>query len=228
MLNRDANNGSVLSDEGSIARMSADIASENDTEPGAPTRHVTVNQIVAWNIAWLRREADLKQEELGELLGWPQNKVSEAERSWNGKRTREFDAETLIALAMALEVPVNAFFLPPHDDGQDVTYMIRPAGQAEDRGMGDMMKFAITDTDGDTEIMASYRRRLLGAVGKYLGEGWRSDVARWLRRAVGREAIREGAYSMRGLRASLLALAEDVDAWYGALEQAAGEEEEGE
>lgn len=201
------------------------MESENDTGPGAPPRLITVNQVVAWNMAWLRREAEMTQQDVAGLLGWPQNKVSEAERSWGGKRTREFDAQTLVALALAFGVPVNAFFLPPADDGREVTYVIRPGGQAGDLGMGALLAIAITDTDEQTSVMASYRRRLLAAVGKYLGEEWREEVARWLKRIIGRDALREAAFRLRGLVASLLAAGEEVAGLTHALEKAAEEEE---
>lgn len=205
---------------------STDIESTNETEPGAPVRLVTVNQIVAWNIAWLRHEAGMTQQDLAELLGWPQNKVSEAERSWNGKRTREFDAQTLIALAMALDVPVSAFFLPPLDDGQAAVYVIRPPGQAKERSMADLISFAITDTDGDSGVMHAYRRRLVTSVGKYLGPEWMKEVARWLRQTLGLEALREGAYRMRAFGVSLRTEANWADAWADAIGEVIGEEEE--
>jgi transcriptional regulator with XRE-family HTH domain len=204
--------------------MSADIKSRNDTETSTPTRLVTANQVVAWNIAWLRREAGLTQEALAERLGWPQNKVSEAERSWNGKRTREFDAQTLIGLAMALGVPMAAFLLPPMDDS--AVYVIRPPGQEEDCDLGDMLAYSITDLDEDTSVMGAYRQRLLSAVGKYLGEDWRREVARWLKRIVGAERVREAAFRLRGLHALLTDLTPEVIAWAEALEDDAGEEDE--
>lgn len=204
---------------------SPDSTSENDTEADAPVRLVTVNQIVAYNIAWLRHEADLTQQELAERLGWPQNKVSEAERSWNGKRTREFDAETLIGLAMALEVPVSAFLLPPLDDQQEAVYVIRPPGQEKDCAMEDLLALVITDTDGSSDVMNSYRRRLVNTVGKYLGPEWMTEVARWLRRTLGLEALREGAYQLRAFKVSLLTEANRAGAWADAIDEAIGEEE---
>ena len=195
-------------------------------ESDAPVRLITVNQVAAWNIAWFRREAGLTQEELGELLGWPQNKVSEAERSWNGKRTREFDADELIALSLALGVPLNALFLPPLDDSRDAVYLIRPEGQDEDMGMADLLGAVLYgEADNDSEAMRSYRRRLLGQVGQYHGEDWRDEVARWLRSTEGPEALMERALRMHGDRARLLADADDLAAWAGAFEKAAREDQ---
>jgi transcriptional regulator with XRE-family HTH domain len=208
----------------SIAPMSTDESTRDSTRAKPLPREITGNQVVAWNVAWLRREAGMTQLELAARLGWPQNRVSEAERSWNGKRTREFDAHTIIALALALGVTVNALFLPPLDDGQDCAYLIRPPGYDDDLSMGELLAITITDMDEDTEIMASYRRRLLDAVGRYLGDGWRDEVAGWLRRVTGVEALREGVTRLRGLHASLLASASDVGEWADALDRAAEEE----
>jgi transcriptional regulator with XRE-family HTH domain len=197
-----------------------------ETESNAlPERLVTVNQVVARNIACYRREAGMTQHELADRLGWPQNKVSEAETSWKGKRTREFDAHTLTGLALALGVPLNALFLPPEDDGEGVRYLFRPPGVDEDLGMGDLMATVNSDSDDDGDAMASYRRRFLNAAGKYLEEGWQEEIASWLRPLVGPEELEEGAYRLRGQREQLLASA----AWLGdmadALDKARGEEE---
>jgi transcriptional regulator with XRE-family HTH domain len=190
-----------------------------------PVRLVTVNQVVAWNIAWLRRETGVTQRELGEVLGWSNVSVSEAERSWDGKRTREFDAEELIALSLAFGVPLNALFLPPLDDGRDVVYLIQPPGQNEDLGMADLLGTVLFgDPDDDSAGVTAYRRRLLGAVGQYHGEDWRDEVARWLVISQGPESARERALRMRGDRARLMADADDLGAWADAFEKAAEEE----
>lgn len=186
-------------------RMSTDGKSENDTESGTPARLVTVNQVVAWNIAWYRREAGLTQQELAGLLGWPQNKVSEAERSRDGKRTREFDAQTLAGLSLALGVPVGAFFLPPLDDGKPARYVIRPPGQREDLGMEVLMTMLVSYSDNPGAAAAGYRRRLLGATGRYLDEDWMAEVAEWSKPLVGREALIEGAMRLRGACETILA-----------------------
>lgn len=194
-----------------------------ESKQKVPIRVVTANQVVAWNIAWLRREAGMKQRELADLLGWPENKVSEAETSWNGKRTREFDAETIVALAVALGVPVNAFFLPPADDGEEVSYVIRPPGSTEELDMADLLAISITDTDEQTDVMTSYRRRLLASVGRYLGEEWEHEVAGWLRRLIGREAIKEGAFRLLGVAESMTASIGLIKSFASALNKSAEE-----
>ena len=44
---------------------------------------------------------------------WSRATVSASERSAETNRTREFDADTLLALSLALDLPVTCFLLPP-------------------------------------------------------------------------------------------------------------------
>ena len=204
------------------------MESENDTEADAPPRLITVNQIVAWNIAWFRHEAGLTQAELAARLGWPQNKVSEAERSWSGKRTREFDAHTIVALSLAFRIPVNAFFLPPLDDGTDVTYLIRPPGQP-DLDMENLIYASLPasgpGSDDDDRILIAYRDRLVNAVGRYAGGDWASEVASWFVRLFGAEVLPELIFRLRAQRSALLASAGELEMMAGAFEKAAEEEQ---
>jgi hypothetical protein len=41
-------------------------------------------------------------------VGWAKVAVSAAERSWDGKRVRKFDADEIVAIATVLGVPVSA------------------------------------------------------------------------------------------------------------------------
>ncbi len=82
--------------------------------PGADGRKITPNQVVAWNMAYYRQAAGMNQAELGERLGgWSVVSVSAAERSWDGKRVRKFDADEVTLIAAVLGVPVAAMFIPP-------------------------------------------------------------------------------------------------------------------
>ena len=79
--------------------------------------------MVAFNLASFRKVAGLTQEELGRRLGgWSAASVSAAERSWDGKRIRQFDADEIVGFAEVLDVPVIAMFLPPPDAGTQVEY----------------------------------------------------------------------------------------------------------
>jgi transcriptional regulator with XRE-family HTH domain len=86
-------------------------------------RRVSISQVVAFNVAWFRKRAGLTQEEMGQRLGgWSAASVSAAERSWDGKRVRQFDADEIIAIAAVLGVPAIALLLPPPDAGTAIEY----------------------------------------------------------------------------------------------------------
>lgn len=153
-------------------------------------RHVTVNQIVAYNMAYFRKVAGLTQEELGiRLAGWtarPWSKaaVSAAERSWDGRRTRQFDADLIFGLAEVLGVPIAAFFLPPDIDGNEERFLIDPPyfypdHVVEERHradfyyrachrMYDLLVYALSDpTHDDTPTAVRYGERLGAAIDFY-------------------------------------------------------------
>ena len=97
-----------------------------------PVRRVTVNSIVALNLAYFRKAAGLTQEELGERIGWGKSVVSTAERSWDAKRVRSFSAEDLIGIAARVQVPLAALFLPPEDDGTAFRYVLDMPGSEDE------------------------------------------------------------------------------------------------
>lgn len=149
-----------------------------------PGRHVTINQIVAYNMAYFRKAAGLTQEELArELLGWtakPWSKaaVSAAERAWDGRRVRQFDADLIFGLAVALRIPISAFFLPPDIDGVNERFLVDAPftygeGDVDDdardamfyksmcRRMYDVLLYVLSDpTEDDEPAPERYRQRL--------------------------------------------------------------------
>ena len=151
-------------------------AMEPDTGRPQP-RLVTINQVVAWNIAWYRKQAGMTQQQVADLLGWPHNKVSEAERSWDGKRTREFDAQLLADLAAVFGVPVAALFLPPILENN--TELFFPSPDGEPRTMTDLMWLAMHDNDDETPALTAYRRRFRIQAQKYLDKYWQDEHDRW-------------------------------------------------
>lgn len=209
MPDRDAKSGRVLNLSATVAAMSADAGHESGTETTGPPREVTVNQVVAWNLAWLRRAAGLTQEQLGERIGWTGAQVSEAERSWNGKRTREFDAQALTVIALGLGVPLPALFLPPLDGGP----LSFRDGTGKEHGMRDLLQAAIPDNDDETPVMGACRQRWNTTAERHFGNDpyWMRLVARW----IGDTARRRGeiAGRLRGRRDALLAAAAE----YGEL-----------
>lgn len=77
------------------------------------------NQMVAYNLSRIRRERGLTQQETVELLApflrsrWSVASLSAAERSVDRKRIKEFDADELIALSRAFDLPLMFWFIPP-------------------------------------------------------------------------------------------------------------------
>lgn len=191
---------------------------ENGTQASAQDRLLNANQVVAWNLARLRRAAGLTQGKLGDILGWTNQAVSEAERSFEGKRTREFDAQELVAIALAFGVPLIALFLPPDDDGDGTRYLLAGPG-GEEHDMGTLMAWVVMpDSASDASVMEAYRRRLRVAVGRYLDDGWVSEAGSWLRdiepaelRAERADRLRAFADSRIAEAAELLSMAQAID-----------------
>ncbi len=79
----------------------------------------TPNQLVAYNLARIRKQRALTQEQTVELLApflgvrWSVASLSAAERSVDGKRVKEFNADELIAFSRAFDVPLAFWFTPP-------------------------------------------------------------------------------------------------------------------
>lgn len=174
-----------------------------------PGEHKTVNQIVAWNIAYYRKAAGLTQEELGELIGGRSKRnVSADERSWDGGHTREFNAQELAALAAALDVPIGAFFLPPDDDGVTVRYLFHPHDRDPDcLDMGGLMAMVMPDSDSDGRAMDAYRRRLTATVRQYMGPRWSKEAEHWTESITEPELRAEAAEELRAEREALLRVA---------------------
>lgn len=116
--------------------------------------HADLNQVIALNMARWRKAAGLRQQELGELLGWSNATVSAAERSADGKRVRQFTAAEVVRIAEALGVPLAAMYLPP-------------AGE-KDEDMAALFRRILPDSMGDSPAMDAYRGALAGAARDYL------------------------------------------------------------
>jgi transcriptional regulator with XRE-family HTH domain len=158
------------------------VDNENGRPPDPdepPCELKTVNQIVAWNVAWYRRAAGFTQEQLGERIGRTKRNVSADERSWDGGHTREFSAHDLAVLAAAFGIPVTAFFLPPDDDGIRVRYELDAGEYIGRLDMGQLMEMAMPDSADVTRVLEAYRHRLITAVRQYLGVSWADDLERW-------------------------------------------------
>jgi hypothetical protein len=80
---------------------------------------LTPNQVVAFNLAQARMLTGWTQDQATEALEphlgarWSTASYSAAERSVDGNRIRNFDADEIVAFARAFELPITWFFLPP-------------------------------------------------------------------------------------------------------------------
>jgi hypothetical protein len=80
---------------------------------------LTPNQVIAYNLAQARLWKDWTQEQACEALEpylgkrWSKANYSAAERSVDGTRIRQFDADEIVAFARAFQMPIGWFFLPP-------------------------------------------------------------------------------------------------------------------
>ncbi len=80
---------------------------------------LTPGQVVAYNLAraralrgWSQQQAAIRLEpHLG--VRWSNVVLSAAERSYAGRRIRQFTADEIVAFARGFELPVAWFFLPP-------------------------------------------------------------------------------------------------------------------
>lgn len=149
-----------------------------------PEQRITLNQLIAYNMAYFRKAAGFKQEELGELLAgwvsgsWSKAAVSAAERSWDGKRIRQFDADLIYGLAHVFGLPIGALFLPPDRDGIDFRYVIVPPHEApgvRPQGMSELLTSVLTDVIPDEDVhpdddnlFKAYQSRVKVAASMYL------------------------------------------------------------
>jgi len=174
--------------------------------------------LIGYNVAFFRQASALTQEQLGERLGWTNVAVSAAERSWSGKRVRKFDADEVLALALALSVPLIALFLPPLDDGDPDFYAFAgPKGGLND--MGDLVALAVMpDSEDDEPPMDAYRDRLRAAVTRYMDPQWAEELAGWLRKIDSDEALDDRAERLRARQAELRQAAEELGDLASAIE----------
>jgi transcriptional regulator with XRE-family HTH domain len=199
-----------------------------------PARMVTLNQIAAYNMAYFRKAAGLSQEDLGQLLGgWSNAAVSAAERSWDGKRVRQFDADTLLLLAATLQIPIQALLLPPEDDGAAVRYVI-DIGYAErpiSMSMSNLFVHLAAELVSDhivpcedlTPAQAQFRDRYTAAVSHLTSEQVGEEIAEATgadRAALAAEVALTGRLDMlRTQRLALRSVLDDLDALHTVLDQ---------
>jgi transcriptional regulator with XRE-family HTH domain len=90
--------------------------------PAPDPGQADLNEVVAYNFRRARELRGWTQEETAQalegLLGQrlPQASISAIERAYEGDRRREFDAHEILAFALAFDLPLVWFFLPPPRD----------------------------------------------------------------------------------------------------------------
>jgi transcriptional regulator with XRE-family HTH domain len=185
---------------------------EADDYSSLPGEHVSINQIVAYNMAKWRKVAGLTQEQLGERLGgWSKVIVSAAERSWDGKRVRQFTADDIVEIARNLGVPIAALFLPPEDDGITKRYLYHPPGN-DCLIMASLFALVMSDpTDDDTPEMSRYRERYTAAANRYLDPGRGAELATYLDDLTTAEQLASRLERLQWQRGALAALVDDID-----------------
>lgn len=185
---------------------------------------VTADQVVALNLRHWRRAAGLTQKEAGALLGWSEDNMSSAERSWDPARDRRrFDAATLADIALTLGVPLAALFLPPPGDGDGDSARYLLAARGRNYAMGDMMALLVMpDNDDDTTVMQAYRARFNEAAARYLDPQWAATAAGLVGAGLSPSARADLAARLAGQRDALLRAAQLLGDLSGAIRENGG------
>jgi transcriptional regulator with XRE-family HTH domain len=187
----------------------------DNEQDGLPERRVNVNQVVAFNMARWRKAAGLTQEELGERLGWSNTAVSAAERSVDGKRVRQFDADDLTSIAQALGMPLIAMFLPPGDDSVSVRYLIGDDPDAP--GMANL--FALLLLDAAEPLDGAWTEALEVAVARYTDPDLGAELLARLEDITSEERRAIRLERLRWQRDALRAVLADLDSITEAMEE---------
>ena len=101
-------------------------SNKSKSAPRHPPDAVDVNRVISYNLRIAREQNNWTQEQFADRLEVvtgrrpTQASVSALERAWEGGRRREFDAQELVDLAVALNVPIVWFFLPPPGDRREI------------------------------------------------------------------------------------------------------------
>jgi transcriptional regulator with XRE-family HTH domain len=183
-----------------------------------PERVVTVNMLIAHNLAFFRKVAGMTQEELGEHLagGWTKVAVSAAERSWDGQRVRKFDADVIADIATALAVPIAALFLPPEDDGTEFNYRIRTPGtgwRCEELTMKEWFPYVVSEPgwEAGTPVLDAYTRRFAKAAGRYLDAAAEEELANRISELANEQQFAKALHEARDNEAVLNSIYDAID-----------------
>lgn len=127
---------------------------------------LTTNQVIAQNLLNARRLRSWTQDEAAErmepFLGvrWSRATFSLAERSIDGRRVRQFTADEIMAFALAFDLPILWFFLPPTE-----TLQLK-SGSAAIEMTGLLRLLFPSDTQSIWDRLSTLKK-------------WQPDDARW-------------------------------------------------
>lgn len=221
------NSRPLLSGAGTVSSVEPTEIPRSDGYEALPAKHVTIDQVVASNMRRWRKAAGMTQKELGDLLGWSDANVSALEQSVAEDRDRRrFDAQAIAAIAVALELPLSALFLPPEDDGDGKRYLFGATEKYGELQMADLMLLVMPGSVARSPQFDLYRDRFERSASLYLDEEAGKEVARWMRHLEGKEARAERAQRLRSRRAALLDTAAELEDLADALEVDLDDEEE--
>lgn len=122
------------------------------------TRWLTLNELVAYNLARARRAKGWTQDETAERLraatgrSWTSATLGAAERSWQTQRVREFNADELMAFCKVFDQPFLYFFLPVDPDDGEYEYTSQRIPRKVGKHLAPTEKF--TPLDLIAEILA--------------------------------------------------------------------------
>jgi hypothetical protein len=157
-------------------------AAKNPADGFAPYEGVSPNQVVAYNLARVRAYRQMTQDQARQALApylgveWSKANYSAAERSMDGVRVRQFDADEIVAFARAFRVPIAWFFMPPDPaaaDGADIHLDVPDAKPGVGKPMGELIDLVYGD-DEMAAMMSLILRRLIQGY----GEGGKTDAQR--------------------------------------------------
>ncbi len=191
---------------------------------------LSAGQVVAYNLARARALRGWNQEQAATRLEphlgvrWSNVVLSAAERSYAGKRVRQFTADEIVAFSQAFELPVVWFFLPPGTDEEEAFYpLVCPSKAAPNEenvlDPNELLRLTFNAHLGDlireiTRRVDSYKRddQPDGDRGTLAGvRGMPVDhVALWVR-AVMSEALAGDPSTLAVMRTTVRQLADQLD-----------------
>ena len=192
-----------------MPRLSRAVKNAADGFPGY--EGVTPNQVVAYNLARARAHRRWTQEEARQALApylgveWSKANYSAAERSMDGVRIRQFDADEIVAFARGFGVPIAWFFIPPPRaaaDG-DIRLDVPDAKPGAGAPMGELIDllYGNDETAAMLSLIVESLVRTYGERGRTEAQRRIEKMANARKRAIVKESFRSLHTGTTALRA---------------------------